>query len=357
MRVLFDARPAASNTGIARYAATMAGVLRSGVPGHECYLLGGPNPDLALKATSPIEEALELPAVLQRESVDVFHSSLFHLPPILPWDTRSVVTLHDAIPVVRPDLCSSTFAREFEQAREALTRADRVVCPSESAKSDTAEHLGVASDRLVVLPETPAACFRVLEPAVTSPVLERLNVHEPYVLFVGSLERRKNPAALLDALALLGDEAPRAVFAGPEAGFDLPAEASRRGVSDRVVAVGYVADDDLVALYCRASALVSPSLYEGFGLPVLEAFACGTPVIASCVASLPEVASDAALLVALEHPEEIAEAIKRVASPDLRADLCAKGRRRLEHFSVERVRAGLAELYTALERAAAEATP
>jgi len=347
-RVLFDARPGGTPTGIGRFARTLAGILREGVTGHDCWTLGGEAGDLSLAATSPIEEEFELPLLLEREGIDVFHSPLFHLPATLP--CRSIVTIHDAVPAIRPDLTNESFARLFERAEEAATRADLVICPSGSAKADVVRALRIPVGKVHVVPEAPAACFGPLRDEARAAFRKRRARDGAFILVVGSLERRKNPGLVLDALAKVpAEEIAFAVFAGPDAGFDLAAEACRRGLEGRVRGLGHVSDEDLVALYNEAAALVFPSLYEGFGLPVVDAFPCGTPVIASNAASIPEVAGDAALLIDPEDAATLAQAIRRlVATPDLAADLCRRGKARFERFTPDVVRGKLAALYTEL---------
>jgi glycosyltransferase involved in cell wall biosynthesis len=347
VRVLFDARPGRSPTGIGRYARTLSALLGDGVPGHACWSLGGDD-RLTLRSTTPLEEEFELPALLEREAVDLFHSPLFHVPAACP--ARAIVTIHDAIPAVHPELTSPEFARVFAGAAEAARVADLVLTPSESAKRDLTERVGVPPEKIRVLLEAPAACFRVLsedERRQFAPEIDR-----PYALIVGSLEQRKNPVVVLDALRLLGreDDDILAVFVGPEAGFDLAREANVRGVAERVRYLGRVPDEVLVGLYNGARVLLFPSLYEGFGLPLVEAFACGTPVIASKAASIPEVAGDAALLFEPTNASALAESLRRVLhSPDLQAELRQRGTERLRRFSREAIREQLATLYDALE--------
>jgi glycosyltransferase involved in cell wall biosynthesis len=334
-RVLFDARPADTCvTGIGRYASTLATLMR-GLSGHFCWSLGR---ELKWTPASPTQEELELPMLLEREAIDVFHSPLFHLPAIVP--CRSIVTLHDAIPVVKPELSNPAFSRLFEEeARDAVERTDAIVCPSEHAKNDVVTTLGVAAEKIHVIVETPAPCFRVLE---------RPSERE-FFLVVGSLEKRKNPCVVLDALARFPEgKRPRVVFAGPAAGIDLVAEARSRGVEKNVAHVGTVSDEELVQLYNDAIALVFPSLYEGFGLPILEAFACGTPVIASNAASVPEVAGSAAVLFDPADAAALAGAIESLTE-NRRDELKRLGFERLEHFTRQRVCDQLAHLYSEID--------
>lgn len=332
MRVLIDVRPAAScGTGIGRYARMLAEVTREPIPGHACAAADGQR----LRFGSVIEEELGLPALLARERAELFHSPLFHLPALLG-DAAAVVTIHDAAPVLHPELTTPAFARLFERAAQAAARAALVVCPTETARQEVVQALSLPANKVRVVPEAPSPVFADASEGPQTP-------GEPYLLVVGSLEARKNPALVLDALAL-APELPPAVFVGPEAGFDLLSEAERRGVRARVRVEGWLPDRELARLYRSATALLFPSRYEGFGLPLVEAFASGLPVVSSRAGSLPEVAGDAALLVDPDDAQGLAEATRLlVADPALRTELVARGRRRVEErYSLAVVSRGLA---------------
>lgn len=355
MRVLFDDRPASScATGIGRYASTMGAILAQTPPAAYCHLAS--QPPFARAFASTEEEELLLPTLLEREGVDVFHSSLFHLPAVLPTRTKAVVTIHDAIPASRPDLTTPGFQELFERrAAAAARRADLVVCPSQHARHEVGRALGIQEEKIRVIPEAPASAFF---PPAEEPVREACHARglEPggYVLFVGSLERRKGPDLLLEAMAGLRERLPalKAAFVGSAVpGFDLAGEISARGLERSATWVGRADDEELILLLGGALALVLPSRHEGFGLPVLEAFACGTPVIAAQATSLPEVCGDAAILCAPEDPAALADAVRTLSEDsDLRRSLQARGLERLaQRFSTEHVRLALEALYRELD--------
>lgn len=350
MRILFDARPGeACLTGIGRYARTLADVLAAGVPGHQTWTLGR---DVELASTTLLGEELELPSLLEREELDAFHSPLWRLPAVLP--CHAIVTVHDAIPAVRPELTDASFTRLFVGAIAAARRASAVVCPSAHAKAEVTRALGLEEEKVHVVRECPARVFRRLEGPAIQCALDGLELDRAFVLVVGSLEKRKNPTVVLDALKRLDSAAPLAVFAGPDAGVDLLREADQRSVRGLVRKLGPVDDDTLVALLNEAVALVFPSLHEGFGLPIVEAFACGTPVVASSATAIPEVAGDAALFFDPESPDALTAQLERVlGSPALRVELRARGLDRVRAFSEDEVRTDLARLYTSLEGRAA----
>lgn len=346
-RVLFDDRAAQrTGTGIPRYAQLVSSLVAEGLPGVDVSLLS----DL-IEADSPVDEELLLPALLEREGVDVYHSPLFRLPAVMPARTQAVVTVHDAIPTVRPDLATPSFAALFAaEAQGAAHRAALVVCPSEHARSEVAAALDLPLRRVCVVPEAPDTNFSPADQESVRRTCERHGL-EPgrYLLAVGSVEARKGPDLILEALARLQTSSPwlRCAFAGPAAGYALAEEAARIGVAEKVVALGHVPDEVLAALYTGSLALVFPSRHEGFGLPVVEAFACGAPVVAARATSIQEVAGDAALLVPTEDPIALAEAIRRlIDEPALHAELRVRGRTRLaERFTPAHVRSALAALY------------
>jgi len=193
----------------------------------------------------------------------------------------------------------------------------------------------------------------VEDEATIEGVKARYHIRGEYVLYVGTLQPRKNLGRLLEAVALLRKEArrgeaPSLIIAGRKGWLYDPVfqQVERLGLEGEVVFPGYVPQEDLPALLSGARLFVFPSLYEGFGLPVLEAMACGTPVVCSNVSSLPEVAGDAALLVDPLDVEGMAEAMNRLLQDEgLRAELVERGYRQVRRFSWERcARATLAVL-------------
>ena len=162
MRVLLDARPGdACLTGIGRYARTLRGLLPR-VRDHACWSLSARG-DLTLGGGCAADDAVALPALRSlREQIDVYHSPFFHVPPLL--ETRRVITLHDAIPVVRPDLCGARLREDFAAAADGCRRVDRIVCPSRAARDEVVKGLGVDPTKIRVVPETPDPSFRRLAP-------------------------------------------------------------------------------------------------------------------------------------------------------------------------------------------------
>ena len=299
-----------------------------------------------LGAKSSVIRSLTLvPAALRRLGVDVFHGMDHVGIPLVGRSCRYVVTVHDVIPLILPE----TFTpRHRLVVRLALARvrrkADRVVVPSHAVKRDVVRRVGVPEDRVVVTHEGCEPRFRpVRSEGVQRDVAARYGLPPRYVLAVGTLEPRKNLTTLLDAFARLrrdGEVDPdlRLVLAGARGWLDEPIFATVRslGLEDAVRFTGFVDDADLPAVYGGAALFAFPSLHEGFGLPLLEAMACGVPVVTSNIASMPEVAGDAAVLVDPRDAGGLAAAIARVLRDEaLRDRLREAGIGRARQFSWE----------------------
>jgi len=301
---------------------------------------------------------LALPDVLREFQADLFHSPLFVLPGLRT--CLQVCTIHDVIPLARPDLSPASFQQFFHsQIRKALRRADHVVTVSRFSREDLLRHLPIEPHRVSAIHEPVSPLFRPQEGPTTQEHLRDLGLEPGYILAVGAIDRRKNLPRLIEAYALLRagwDAAPPLVLVGEPSGdgLDLAAEIRRRDVERHVRPLGRVPDGALVHLYAGAALLAFPSLYEGFGLPVLEAMATGTPVVTSRSTSLPEIAGDAAILVDPESVSEIKDGMARVLKdPALRQDLSARGVARASEFTLERQASDLIRLYGQLLQVAA----
>lgn len=245
-----------------------------------------------------------LPRRLRQSGAQLLHGNYF-LP--VAWRGPAVVTVHDVSFARHHDFMPWHDLLAFRiLVPLAMSRAARVLTVSEWAKADLVERYGLAPDRVVV---TPNGVDDDLSP--TGPRERR----PPYVLFVGGLQRRKDPVTAVRALARLDPEL-HLVIVGPDRGEgrEVRRVVDELGLGARVEVLHYVERDRLVELYRGAVALVFPSRYEGFGLPVLEAMACGTPVVAARATSLPEVVGDAGILVDPADPEALAEGVGRAVA-------------------------------------------
>ena len=300
----------------------------------------------------------QVPAALRRLRIDVFHGMDHVGIPLVGRTGKYVVTIYDVIPLILPE----TFTpRHRTIVRFALARirreAERVIVPSHATKRDVVRHVGLPEDRVVV---TPGGCESRFRPVHSEGALRRVaaryGLPSRYVLAVGTLEPRKNLTALLEAFARLRrgralDPRLRVVLAGARGWLDEPIFRTVRalGLERAVHFPGFIDDDDLPAVYSGAALFVFPSLYEGFGLPPLEAMACGVPVVTSNVSSMPEVAGDAAVLVDPRDVDGLASAIARVlGDAALRASLRAAGIARARQFSWETTARRTLDAYAAL---------
>jgi len=234
----------------------------------------------------------------------------------------------------------------------SATRADRIVTPSEFTRNDVLKLLPVEPERVVVIPGGIDPSFKPQPDAEVATRLAPLGLRPgDYLLFLGTIEPRKNLARLLQAVELAGPKIGPLVLAGGR-GWNNAAirDAIVRLARDgRVRDLGYVPDDLRPALHAGARAFVYPSLYEGFGLPPLEAMACGTPVLTSNVSALPEVMGDAALYVDPHDVSELAGCLTRIWRDDaLRADLRARGLARARQFSWDRTARLTIDVYRGL---------
>lgn len=281
MKVVFDARPGEDIRGIGRYVRCLLPALREAA-GEENEISAGHRP--------------------------VRTADLFHAPwidgALLRAPCPQVVTVHDVIPLKRRSEYLRTGMR-FRLRYLAVSRAQRVVVPTQAVAADVEELLGVDAQRLAVVPEAPAPAFAPRSPETVACVRARHGLPEDYLLWVGGL-RHPDPRKRVAALAAAPRELPL-VLVGRTAAWarELPG----------VILTGEIDDEDLAALYTGARALVFPSDDEGFGLPPVEALACGTPVVASDVPVLREVLGERATFVDAADVPELVAAAQRATRP------------------------------------------
>ena len=299
-------------------------------------------------------EQAALPFLLRRHGIDLLHSTHHHTPVVAGSGVKRVVTFHDVTFLVLPERYPLVRRLYMSTLTRAAARvADAIITPSRSTRDDVVRVLAVNQDRITVIPYAAGPQYAPSDATAVARVRERYHLAGDYILSVSSLEPGKNRPRLIQAIARLRNEGVdcRLAIAGqPGWRYEGEMELARElGLGDRVQYLGYVPDDDLPPLYSGAALLAYPSLYEGFGLPVLEAMACGTPVVAANTSATAEVAGDAALLVDPLDVDGLATAMRRLLSDEtLRASQRARGLERAASYSWERTARATLALYESL---------
>lgn len=289
-----------------------------------------------------------LPAVAKSAKLDVVHD-LTGIAPIArgAGPAAVVVTIHDLIS--RVGLSSNDHVDNLIQRhwlQRALRRADAVVSVSGATSRDVKRYLAVPDDRLHVVPHGVADQFRPRSEEEVASVLELYGVRRPYVLTVGAGVARKNVRRLAEAFGTVRSQFPDLSLVVTGRGDRTPSTID--SPHDGVVHTGYVNQDDLPALYSGATVFAFPSLYEGFGLPVLEAMACGTPTLCGDNSSLPEVAGDAAVLVDVSSVGAIERGLREILSDErLTAELAERGLVRASTFTWRKCAEQTVDVYRA----------
>jgi glycosyltransferase involved in cell wall biosynthesis len=287
-----------------------------------------------------LAEQIRIPYRLLREGVALVHEPHYVLPPLTR--CRSVVTIHDCIHLMFPQYLPSRLAHVYARGAmwTATRQAERILTVSEASRRDILRFFDIPAEKVQVVHN--AIDDRFLTPpdeATTERVRQRYQLDHPFVLYVGNIKPHKNIERLIDAFGRARPDGPaglKLVIIGDEVSKypTLRQGVHRHKLDKHVRFLGFQPQETLASFYQLAGAFVFPSLYEGFGLPPLEAMACGTPVITSNVSSMPEVAGDAAVLVDPYDVDALAQAMVRVfADQTLRDTLIARGHARARQFS------------------------
>ncbi|MDI6891766.1 MAG: glycosyltransferase family 1 protein [Actinomycetota bacterium] len=292
---------------------------------------------------------LHLSADFLVDDVDLFHSPDCVLPPLR---VKSIVTIHDLASILFPQYYTAINRSYLKfMVPQSARQAEKIIVDSEATKNDAVNLLKVPTSKIKVIYPGVDKKFRRVEREEIVAIKQRYQLPDKYILFVGTIQPRKNLATLVDAFSLLKRDKDfdwELIVAGPKGWLyrDLFQRIEQLELSRDVIFLDFVPGEDLPALYNGADIFVYPSLYEGFGLPVLEAMACGTPVICSNVSSLPEIVGDAAILVDPYFVEGLSQAIySLLMDNNKRGELREKGLKRARMFSWEKAASEVLEVY------------
>jgi glycosyltransferase involved in cell wall biosynthesis len=305
-----------------------------------------------------IAEQFRIPMALARERVRLVHEPHYVLPPLLR--CRSVVTIHDCIHLMFPQYLPSKLAYVYAKGSmwTATRKANRILTVSEASKRDILRFFNVAPEKVVVIHNAIDERFlSPVDPERMDLARQRYQLDHPFVLYVGNIKPHKNIERLIEAFGRARGQCPenlKLIIIGDDIS-KYPAlrqSVHKHKLDKHVRFLGFQPMETLAAFYRLARAFVFPSLYEGFGLPPLEAMACGAPVVTSNVSSLPEVAGGAALLVDPYDADSIADGITVAVNDEtVRADLIRKGKERARSFSWTQSVRRIHEIYMEVAKA------
>jgi len=381
MRIAIDGIPLAEpKTGIGHYTFELARGLAALAPEDDFELVAHvpiqTALDAAFDADSPLPANLRavhapvnnlskrwwtigLPLYVQRRGVALFHGTNYKVP---LWNRcRTIVTIHDLSLLLHSHTHEEELVRRARLRLPATARmASKIITDSESVKREICEHLRIRPEKIAVVPLAPRRAFRPVAAAEAASARRRLGVEDDFLLFVGTVEPRKNLLTLVRALDELTRRTslmrPQLVIAGKKGWLteELYALVEQSGLSARILFTGYISDEDLAALYSSCRVCVYPSLYEGFGLPPLEAMSCGAPVITSRIPVIMETVGDAARLVEPTDVRELADCIHGLWESEAeRRRLSAEGIAHASRFTWERTARLTLDVYDeVLQRAA-----
>ncbi|MEA3345620.1 MAG: glycosyltransferase family 1 protein [Chloroflexota bacterium] len=354
------------HTGSGQYLHRLVAKLRELSP-HDEFLLLSPawiTSSLPLKVITPFDrlsddlaklwfEQVAFPRACQRLGADIAHVPYF--APLLRPTAPTLVTIHDLIPLLLPAYRGSALVRLYTWlAAQAAHRADLILTDSYASRRDIIRHLGVLSDRVRVVHLAADSAYRpIFQRAQLEDTRRKYDLPRSYLLYLGGFDQRKNVALLLRAFARIAADCQAwLVVAGKLPEEDTPFTPDPRRITreldivERVSFTGWVSEEDKPALYSGARAFLFPSQYEGFGLPPLEAMACGTPVIGGDRGSLPEVIGEGGIMVPPDDVSALAEAMSSLWEDEaLRQDIGKKALCQARRFSWDRTARRTLEAY------------
>jgi glycosyltransferase involved in cell wall biosynthesis len=294
--------------------------------------------------------SIGLPRYIRRHAVDVFHGTNFEIP--LQNVCPTVITVHDLSMLLHAETQEKKLVRRAQLRLPLMARAaTMIVTPTKSVRQEVGDHLQIPLERIVAVPEAARDCFRPLADTETLAIRKRFGINGDFLLFVGTVEPRKNLGNLLAAFEAVSRERReplQLVLAGRKGWLveDLLISLKRSPAAGQIVLTGYLSDHELAGLYSSCAAFVYPSVYEGFGLPPLEAMACGAPVISSRIPAIQEVLSSAGRLFDPDNTRELTVLlIELLSSAAARENFSAAGIKRAAEFSWSQTARATREVY------------
>ncbi len=358
MKIAIDVRMVGSfSHGIARYAYNLIRGL-SEIDTQNDYVLLSNNiflndfvsslSNFSLKVTGlkmyGIREQIFLPRLLREEKIDIFHTPSFACP--VSVDCKVIMTIHDMIHVLFQEEASVTRRIYYRYiVRKAAENSSMILTVSENSKRDIINYLNLSPEKVVVTYNAADQIFKKINEDDVDKLKDRFGINGKFLLYVGNLKPHKNVKLLIESYHLLRRKTNlKLVIVGKK---DI---LFQKGLNDKllegVIFVGEVSDELMPGFYSGAEIYVSPSLYEGFGLPLIEAIACGTPVVAISTPSSDEILGNAGFMVNENQPEELANAIYTVLlDSNLRNSLVNKGFGRMKLFSWEKSAKKILKIY------------
>jgi glycosyltransferase involved in cell wall biosynthesis len=368
MHIAFDVSPITPvSTGIGQYCLETLSQLRQ-IPSDSLeistYSFGRRKPDASkLDSLSLPNLHIPLPARIIQKSWDWFswpdvgkripkaevcHSTNYFLPAFSTG--KRVITVHDISFIVAPEYCDPWIVSPFrKKLRSFCEQADGIAVVSEFTKSELIEHLNVLPEKIFVTPNAVKEDFCTLSTDESQLIVERHGIKAPFLLFVGTLEYRKNISGLLKAYSRVASNVSHdlVLIGKPGWRYDEELKSLAAEIRDRVHILGYVSNSDLPAFYKRADLFLYLSHYEGFGIPILEAFASGTPVIASDIPPHREIGGEAPILVEPKNVDGIVQAIEGFFSDTRRQEECIdEGKKQAAKFTWKNTAQATFDLYT-----------
>lgn len=280
-----------------------------------------------------------LPRYVRSSGIKLFHGTNYDVP---PWrQCATVLTVHDLSLLIHPETHEKRRVSRSRRRLPLMTRAaNAVIVPTESMRREVCEHLGLSGEKVFAVPEAARSCFTPMEFEATEDVRRRLGISDDFLLTVGTIEPRKNLTTLVSAFEEYARARPlstlQLVIAGNRGWLSEPLleKVEKSPLRKRIVLTEYLNDEELRALYASCRAFVYPSIYEGFGLPPLEAMACGAPVITSRIPALEETTGGAAFLFNASSDQDLARSISELTEHEnAREKLVAAGLRQAAKFS------------------------